>query len=96
MGALLAILAAKATFAAKRAASVYGILAVGAVIAVFACAYALNAGYTALMFRHGAAAASLMIAGGLVVLAVAAAVAAQRVGAVSSRAKDETDSRRVS
>lgn len=65
MGGLLAYATLRVTAALRRAAVVYSLMALGALIAIFAIGYALNAGYTALMIRYGAIAASLAIAGGL-------------------------------
>jgi len=54
-------------------------MAVGALIAVFAMGYALDAAYTALMLRYGAMAASLTIALGLIAVAAACALSAYLV-----------------
>lgn len=51
-------------------------MAFSGLITVFALGYALNAGYTALMFRYGAIAASLSIAGILLLTAAIFLVAA--------------------
>lgn len=80
MGGLLAYATLRVTAALKRAAVVYSLMAFGALIAIFAMGYALNAGYTALMFRYGAIAASLAIAGGLFGVAAACALSAYLVG----------------
>lgn len=74
---LLAYFTLRATAALKRAVVVYGLMALGALIAIFAFGYALNAGYTALMFRYGPIAASLTIAGGLLAFAAALILAAR-------------------
>lgn len=73
---MLAYASLRVTAALKRAAVVYSLMALGALIAIFAVGYALNAGYTALMFRYGAIAASLAIAGGLSAAAGACALSA--------------------
>lgn len=79
MAGLLAYFAARATLTLKRAAISYGLMALGALIAVFALGYALNAGYPALMVRYGPIAASLTIAGGLAAVAASCVVAARIV-----------------
>lgn len=75
MGGLVAYVLLQVTAALKRAAVVYSFMAIAALIAIFAMGYALNAGYITLMFRYGAIAASLVIAGGLLGLAAACAMA---------------------
>lgn len=77
MAGLLAYLTARATLTLKRAATCYGLMALGGLIAVFGLGYALNAGYTALMFRYGPVAASLTIAVGLLAVATGCVVAAR-------------------
>lgn len=77
MGALIAYLAAEATAALKRKALIYGLTAIGAVMAVFAAGYALDAGHSALLLRYGSVAASLIIAGGLLAIAIGCGVAAK-------------------
>ena len=77
MGALVAYLAAQATVALKRKALIYGLMAIGGLLAVFAAGYALNAGYTMLMFRDGSVTASLIVAGGLLAVAIGCVVAAK-------------------
>ncbi len=85
MGALFAYLASEAGSAIKRRATIYGLMAAGGLIAIFAAGYALNALYAFLSFRWGPIAASLSVAGGLLVLAVASVVAARMVAQQRSR-----------
>jgi hypothetical protein len=68
-----------ATLTFKRAAMCYGLVALGGLIAAFALGYALNAGYTALMFRYGPVVAGLTAAGGLLAAAASCVVAARIV-----------------
>ena len=77
MGALVAYLAAQATAALKRKALIYGLMAIGGLLTIFAAGYALNAGHTVLMFRYGSVTASLIVAGGLLAVAVSCVVAAK-------------------
>lgn len=84
MAGLLAYLALEATASLKRKAMVYALMALGGLIAIFGLGYALNAGYTALMFRYGPIASSLSIAGGLLVAAAGCLLAAR---VTASRAK---------
>jgi hypothetical protein len=79
MGALVAYLAAQATAVLKRKALIYGLMAIGGLLAVFAAGYALSAGHTMLMFRYGSITASLIVAGGLLVLAIGCGVAAKLI-----------------
>lgn len=75
MGGLFAYLAAEATTALKRRATVYGLMAVGGLILLFAAGYVLNAGYMLLVFRMGSTAASLIVACGLLISALACVTA---------------------
>jgi regulator of protease activity HflC (stomatin/prohibitin superfamily) len=77
MGGLFAYLAVEATTALKRKATIYGLIAVAALIALFAAGYAVDAGYTVLMFRYGPLKASLIVAGALLVLAIIMLIAAR-------------------
>lgn len=81
MGALVVYLVAQVTAALKRTALAYGLMAIGGLFSVFAAGYALNAGHTLLMLRYGAVAASLIIAGGLLALAIGCVVAAKIIAA---------------
>ncbi|KRE15672.1 hypothetical protein ASE66_12565 [Bosea sp. Root483D1] len=58
----------------------YALMALSGLITFFALGYALNAGYTALMFRYGSILASLSIAGGLLLAAAGCLLAARIVG----------------
>jgi len=78
MPGLLAYFTMRMTAALKRAVISYCIMALGALIAISGIGYALNAGYTALMFRYGPIAASLAMAGGLLV-ASACCIGAARI-----------------
>ena len=80
MGGLFAYLATEATTSIKRKAAIYGLMAVGGLLMIFAAGYVLNAGYTMLAFRLGATSASLIVAGGLIVLAVIVVVAGSIIG----------------
>lgn len=84
MGGLLAFLALHVKAALKRTAVVYGLMAAGALIFIFASGYALNAAYTALMFRCGPIAASLTIAGGPLAVAIACVITARDQQAASA------------
>jgi hypothetical protein len=77
VGALIAYLAAEATAALKRKGLIFGLLAIGGLISIFAVGYALDAGHRVLMFRYGSVAASLIVAGGLLALAIGCHVAAK-------------------
>lgn len=78
MAGLLAYFTMRMTAVLKRAVISYCIMALGALIAVSGIGYALNACYMALMFRYGPIAASLAIAGGLLV-ASACCIGAARI-----------------
>jgi hypothetical protein len=77
MGGLIGYLTAEATNAIKRTATVYGLMALSGLMAIFAAGYALTAFYAWLMFRYGPITASLIIAGGLLSVAVALIFAAR-------------------
>jgi branched-subunit amino acid ABC-type transport system permease component len=77
MGGLFAYLAVEATAALKRKATIYGLIAVAALIGLFAAGYAVDAVYTVLMFRYGPLKASLFVAGALLFLALIALIAAR-------------------
>jgi hypothetical protein len=62
LGALFAYLTVELVGAIKRKAVIYGLMAMGALIAIFAIGYALDAGHSFLAFRLGPIAASLIIA----------------------------------
>ncbi|WP_156410462.1 hypothetical protein [Bosea sp. Root381] len=65
------------TAAIKRLAAVYGLLALAGLLTIFAAGYALNAGYTMLVFRFGAVIASLIMTGSLVAAAIVCLVASR-------------------
>jgi hypothetical protein len=50
MGGLFAYLAAEAITAIKRKATVYGLMAIGGLLMIFAAGHLLNAGYMMLRF----------------------------------------------
>lgn len=77
MGGLFAYLAVEATAAIKRKATIYGLIAVAALIGLFALGYAVDAVYTVLTFRYGPLKASLVVAGALLFLAVITLIAAR-------------------
>lgn len=89
MGALFAIAAARATAAVKHQATVYGLMALAALIIVFAAGYALNAGYTMLMFRFGAVTASLIIMGCLMAAAVVCLIASRVIANRPSKTAEQ-------
>jgi hypothetical protein len=76
VGGLFAYLAAQAIRAIQRKATVYGLMAIGGLLVIFAAGYGLNAAFTMLAFRLGATIASLIVAGGLLALAAILVVAA--------------------
>lgn len=69
MAGMAVLLLARIKAVITRSLIVYGLLAVGCLILIFAAGYALDAGRTALAFRYGPVIASLAIAGGLLVAA---------------------------
>lgn len=70
MGALVAYFAAQATAAVRSAAISYGLLAVAALISIFAIGYAVDAGHTLIALRFGMLTASLIIAAALMAVAI--------------------------
>jgi hypothetical protein len=68
---VFAYLLAQVTTALKRRAIVYGLMGLGGLLVIFAAGYALNAVHAWLLFRYGTISASLIIAGFLLMLAVA-------------------------
>ncbi|KUL93890.1 hypothetical protein DK26_19215 [Bosea sp. WAO] len=70
MGGLVAQLVSSATAALKRRAIVYGLWVVSGPFVLFAAGYALDALQAWLMFRWGSIAASLAVAGGLLLCAI--------------------------
>lgn len=96
MGALLALLIARATAALKHQATIYGLMAVAGLIFIFSAGYALNAGYVMLMFRYGGITASLVVAGCLIVAAIACVVAARIISIPHSETADAKLSRLAS
>lgn len=70
MGGLVAQLVSSATAALKRRAIVYGLWVVSGLFVLFAAGYALDALHAWLMFRWGSVAASLTVAGGLLLCAI--------------------------
>lgn len=85
MGGLFAYLVAEATTALKRKAIVYGLMSLVGLLVIFAAGYVLNAAYAWLLFRYGPIAASLTIAGGLLVLAIVAIGAARIIAGRPNR-----------
>lgn len=75
MGKLLAHLAETVKAALRRELVIYGLWSAGGLLVLFAAGYALDALYTFLMFRWGGVAASLAVAAGLLLSAVAAVLA---------------------
>jgi hypothetical protein len=75
--ALVAYLAAQVTAALKRKALIYGLMAIGGLMTVFAAGYALNAGHAGLMFRYGSVTTRLIVAGCLLVMAIGCVVGAK-------------------
>lgn len=69
MNSLVGLVMARIKAALTRTFTVYGLLAGGCLILVFAAGYALDAGRSALAFRYGPVIASLLIACGLLVAA---------------------------
>ncbi|WP_147283752.1 hypothetical protein [Bosea caraganae] len=85
MGGLFAYLMAEATTALKRKAIVYGLISFSGLLVIFAGRYVLNAAYAWLLFRYGPTAASLTIAGGMLVLAIVAIGAARIIAGRPNR-----------
>lgn len=77
MGGLFAYLVAEATTALKRKAIVYGLMGLGGLLVILAGGYVMNAVHAWLLFRYGTIAASLIIAGFLLLSAVASVGAAR-------------------
>ena len=75
MRRLLTPLAETAKAAVRRRLVIYGLWSAGGLLVLFAAGYALDALYTFLMLRWGGVAASLAIAAGLFLGAVAAVMA---------------------
>ena len=69
MGGPLAYLALQISTSLKRIATIYGLMAAGGLVTIFALGYALDALRIQLMFHYGAVLASLIVAGGLIVVA---------------------------
>lgn len=92
MGGLFAYLAAEAVTAAKRKATTYGILVAGGALFFFAAAYALDAAYVWIALRQGPIAASLIVAGVLLALAIIMVIAA-RVAARGGRPAEQIAAR---
>lgn len=76
MGALLAYFTAHATAAIKRVALSHGLLAVAALITIFALGYAIDAGHTVLALRFGRVTASLIVAAVFLGVAIGCGVTA--------------------
>lgn len=85
MGGLLAYLVVEATTALKRKAIVYGLMGFGGLIVIFAAGDVLNAVHAWLLFRYGPIAASLSVAGGLLVPAIVAIGAARIIAGRPNR-----------
>jgi len=79
LGGVLAYFATRATAVLKVKALSYALMALSGLVTIFAFGYALDALYTALLFRFGALNASLLIAGGLLLPAACCLVAARMV-----------------
>jgi hypothetical protein len=75
VGSLLAPFFATAKAALFRRLAVFGLWAVSGLLIIFATGYALDSLYTFLMFRWGAVEASVAVAAGLFLGAVAAVLA---------------------
>lgn len=69
MGGLVAYLALQISASLKRITTIYGLMAFGGLVTIFAAGYALDAVRTKLMFQYGGVLASLIVAGGLIVFA---------------------------
>ena len=69
MGGPLAYLALQISVSLRRITTIYGVMAFSGLVAIFAAGYALDALRTKLMFQYGGVLASLIVAGGLIVLA---------------------------
>lgn len=75
MGGLVAQIVSAATAALKRELLVYGLWVASCLFIVFAAGYALNALHESLMFRWGSIAASLVVAGSLLLCALGLIIA---------------------
>lgn len=96
MGALFALLIARATAALKHQATIYVLMGVAGLIFIFSAGYALNAAYVMLMFRYGAITASLVVAGCLAVAAIGCLIAARIMSIPASETADAKLSRLAS
>lgn len=76
MAGLVGLVLARITGSLKLAVTVYSLVGIGCLVAIFAAGYALDAGRAALAFRYGPVAASLAIAGGLLIAALLLGAAA--------------------
>ncbi|WP_332696355.1 hypothetical protein [Bosea sp. (in: a-proteobacteria)] len=72
LGGIPALLASEIGGAVRRNATVYGLYLAGVLLVVCAAGYGLNALHTVLTLHYGSVAASLWIAGGLLLAAVIA------------------------
>lgn len=75
-GGLGALIASEIAGVVRRNVVIYGLLALAALLVLCACGYALHALHVVLALHYGPVAASLWIAGGLLVVALAALCAA--------------------
>lgn len=75
-GGLGALIASEIAGVVRRNVVIYGLLAFAALLVLCACGYALHALHVVLALHYGPVAASLWIAGGLLVAALAALCAA--------------------
>jgi hypothetical protein len=69
MGGVVDYLALQISASLRRITTIYGLLAFGGLVTIFATGYALDAVRTQLMFQYGAVLASLIVASGLIVVA---------------------------
>jgi len=74
VGPLVIGLIAPLVASVKQKLAAYGLMALAGLIILFSAGYALDAGHSMLMFRYGSVAASLIVAGGLFLAAIACAV----------------------
>ena len=69
MGGPVAYLALQISASFKRITTIYGLMAFGGLVTIFAAGNALDAVRSQLMFQYGAVLASLIVAGGLIAVA---------------------------
>jgi hypothetical protein len=85
MTALVSLLFLKVVAALRRVATIYGLMALGGLIVIFAIGYLVDAGHVLLAAQYGPAAASLIVAGAFLLVAAACFVLAHAMRTRPSR-----------